>query len=125
MSWFSGEELSQSLADFSFWGKRKLSSLGEHVAREQRQGCPRARRFPSGPTAQLLSLLAKNCFVQTGAHAPGSLETYLNQQGVTLPRPNTLKLWSNLLVLKGPLAIVTPPCGLICKSPAGASKNQI
>ena len=73
----------------------------------------------------VLVTLTKNCFVQTGANAPGSLETYLNQQRVNLSRPNTLKLWSNLLVFKGPLAIVTPPCDLICKSPAGASKNLI
>ena len=53
-------------------------------------------------------LLAKSCLAQAGANAPGSSESYLDQQSVALPRQNAKSSPSWYLRLKCAIPRVTP-----------------
>ena len=78
-------QLSQPRADFQLLEKRK--SL---VARDESIGVGGQDAPLHEAAAQFSPLLAKRHLAEAGASAPGSSESYLDQQRVALPRPNGL-----------------------------------
>ena len=96
--------LNQPEANFQLLEKQKA-----HVSRNEGAGIGRQDTVLQEAAARFSSLLAKSCLAQAGANAPGSSESYLDQQRVALPRQSALGKSSptRCLRLKCALARVT------------------
>lgn len=95
--------LNQPEANFQLLEKQK-----SHVSRDGGASVGRQDSLLQEAATHFSPLLAKSCLAQAGANAPGSSESYLDQQSVALPRQNAKSSPTWYLRLKCAITRVTP-----------------